>query len=196
MPAKSSSAEGNKPVYVETETLFNQERFRIECSKQLHKTFIPIGAKTWSNIATRIINSAINQDPPTDMSEENKLYAALLDYIINKIRHQVTALAEPDGVYHDQEGHMIYFKLEDFRTFLLRKQLYGKELTTWKLGSKLNNLYIPTDEVDFKEEKRIKRRISIEETTKKVRGKALYLRCISDKEINLVEILDKELKET
>ena len=183
-------------VYVETETLFNQERFRIECSKQLHKTFIPIGAKTWSNIATRIINSAINQDPPTDMSEENKLYAALLDYIINKIRHQVTALAEPDGVYHDQEGHMIYFKLEDFRTFLLRKQLYGKELTTWKLGSKLNNLYIPTDEVDFKEEKRIKRRISIEETTKKVRGKALYLRCISDKEINLVEILDKELKET
>lgn len=183
-------------VYVETETLFNQERFRIECSKQLHKTFIPIGAKTWSNIATRIINSAINQDPPTDMSEENKLYAALLDYILNKIRHQVTALAEPDGVYHDQENHMIYFKLEDFRTFLLRKQLYGKELTTWKLGNKLNNLYIPTDEVDFKEEKRIKRRITIEETTKKVRGKALYLRCIPDKEINLVEIIDKELKET
>lgn len=183
-------------VYVETETLFNQERFRIECSKQLHKTFIPIGAKTWSNIATRIINSAINQDPPTDMSEENKLYAALLDYILNKIRHQVTALAEPDGVYHDQENHMIYFKLEDFRTFLLRKQLYGKELTTWKLGNKLNNLYIPTDEVDFKEEKRIKRRITIEETTKKVRGKALYLRGIPDKEINLVEIIDKELKET
>lgn len=183
-------------VYVETETLFNQERFRIECSKQLHKTFIPIGAKTWSNIATRIINSAINQDPPTDMSEENKLYAALLDYILNKIRHQITALAEPDGVYHDQENHMIYFKLEDFRTFLLRKQLYGKELTTWKLGNKLNNLYIPTDEVDFKEEKRIKRRITIEETTKKVRGKALYLRCIPDKEINLVEIIDKELKET
>lgn len=180
-------------VYVSTEDLFAQEKFRMECSRQLFKTFMPMKNETWNKISTNIINSAINQDPPTDMSEEHTLYAALIEYLVNKLRPNIAVLAEPDGVYHDEAKHMIYFKLEDFKSYLIRKLVYGRELTAWKLGHKLNALQIPTDEVDFKLGERIKRKVIIKDDTKKAKGQAVYVRSISEEEINLAEILQSEI---
>ena len=139
----------------------------------------------WSGIVSRVINTAINQDPPSDMSEENMLFSALSDFVVNKAREKITVLLESDGVFHDTEQGRIYFKLEDFRSYLQRKQIYGKELTTWKLGNKLNKLMVSTDEVDFKTETRIKRKVEVLDETKKIRGKSIYLRYVNVDDINL-----------
>jgi len=181
-------------VYVDTEQLFSQDGFRRECAKQLHKTFTSMSKITWDKLAVRVVNTAINQDPPIDMSEENLIYVSLTEYILNRVRTTNACLADPDGVYHDSDDHKIYFKLEDFRAFLLRRQLFNKDLTVWKLGHKLNNLFIPTDEVDFKAETRIKRKVIISEATKKIKGKAIYTRCISDSDVDMTQILATEIK--
>ena len=176
-------------VYVDTDQLFSQELFRKECSMQLHKTFNPMKPAGWSQIVSRVINTAINQDPPSDMSEENMLFSALSDFVVNKAREKITVLLESDGVFHDTEQGRIYFKLEDFRSYLQRKQIYGKELTTWKLGNKLNKLMVSTDEVDFKTETRIKRKVEVLDETKKIRGKSIYLRYVNVDDINLDEAI-------
>ena len=177
-------------LYVDTDQLFSQEAFRKECSMQLHKTFSPIKPGAWNEIVSRVINTAINQDPPPDMSEEYRLFSALSDFIVNKARTKASVLLETDGVYHDCEKGLIYFKLDDFRNYLQRKQIYGKEMTSWKLGSRLNNMYIPTDEIDYKSQTRKKKKIEIKDETKTIRRKSVYLRCISDKDISLTESLE------
>lgn len=182
-------------LYIDTDQLFSQEAFRKECSMQLHKTFSPVKPVAWNEIVSRIINTAINQDPPPDMSEEYRLFSALSDFLVNKARTKASVLLETDGVYHDCDKGRIYFKLDDFRNYLQRKQIYGKELTSWKLGSKLNNLSVPTDEIDYKTQTRKKRKILIKDETKTVRRKSIYLRYISDQDISITETLESIAEE-
>ena len=177
-------AERPSKVYVDTDQLFRQDLFRKACSEQLHKTFVPVSQKQWNQLSTNIINNAINQDPPFDMMEESQLYLALMDYLANRAQDTSFALASGDeGVYHGEDDNKIYFKLSGFKTYLVRRGLFGKELTIWKLGNKLNNLMIPTDEVDFTTETRIKRRVKIDSSSLRVAGKVEYVRCIDDSEV-------------
>lgn len=176
-------------VYVTTDQLFKQELFRKECSEQLHKTFTPISSKQWNQLSTGIINNAINQDPPFDMMEESQLYFALIDYLVNRMQGDINAMDSEEGVWEDKKRSKIYFKLAGFRSYLLRRGLFTKDLTTWKLGNKLNNLMIPTEEVDFTTETRIKRKVEITSDSLRIRGKVEYVRSISSDELPVSEIL-------
>lgn len=170
-------------VYVDTDQLFRQDLFRKACSEQLHKTFVPVSQKQWNQLSTNIINSAINQDPPFDMMEESQLYFALIDFLANRAQNVISTLLSEEGVYQDPIEKKLYFKLSGFRTYLLRRGTYNKDLTAWKLGNKLNNLYIPTEEVDFTTETRVKRLVKIEAVNLRVQGKTEYVRCISSDEV-------------
>lgn len=181
-------------VYVTTDQLFRQDLFRKECSEQLHKTFIPLSAKQWNTISTSIINNAINQDPPYDMMEESQLYFALIDYLSNRMQNTTQALISEEGVYDDIRKRKVFFKLSGFRTYLVRRGLFDKNLTNWKLGNKLNGLYVPTDEVDFQAGTSVKRQVKIESENLRVNGKVEYLRSISEDEIPKAEGLKDSIE--
>lgn len=187
-------AERPSKVYVNTDQLFRQDLFRKECSEQLHKTFVPVSTKQWSQISTEIINNAINQDPPYDMMEECQVYFSLIDFLSNRAQTDISVLELDEGVYNCKKKGLIYFNLTGFRNHLIRKGLFGKELTNWKLGNKLNALDIPTDEVDFSTETRVKRRIDIKSTTLRVAGKTKYLRCIPGDEVPIAEGLREAIE--
>ena len=174
-------------VYVNTDQLFRQDLFRKECSEQLHKTFIPLSAKQWNQLSTEIINNAINQDPPYDMMEECQLYFALIDFLANRAQSDIDVLNMEEGVYNCKKNGLIYFDLSGFRNYLIRRGTFTKELTNWKLGNKLNALNIPTDEVDFSTETRVKRKVEIKSTTLRVGGKTKYLRSIPAEEVPIAE---------
>lgn len=179
--------EADRPskVYVSTDELFRQDLFRKACSEQLHKTFTPLSIKQWNQVSTNIINTAINQDPPYDMMEEYQLYTALIEYLLNRAQEDPNRLTADEGVYHNKLSNKIYFKLSGFRAFLIRKGQFNKDLTAWKLGNKLNDLMIPTDEIDFNSESRVKRKVEIGQESMRIRNKSLYLRCISDNEVQI-----------
>lgn len=181
-------------VYVTTDQLFRQDLFRKECSEQLHKTFLPVSPKQWNQISTNIINSAINQDPPYDMMEESQLYFALIDYLANRVQPYISALEQEEGVYVNDKAGKIYFKLSGFRSYLVRRGMFSKELNNWKLGNKLNALFIPTDEVDFKTETRVKRQVKIEAENLRVGGKIEYLRSIAEEEVPKAESLREAIE--
>lgn len=174
-------------VYVNTDQLFRQDLFRKECSEQLHKTFVPLSAKQWNQLSTEIINNAINQDPPYDMMEECQLYFALIDFLANRAQSDIDVLNMEEGVYNCKKNGLIYFDLSGFRNYLIRRGTFTKELTNWKLGNKLNALNIPTDEVDFSTETRVKRKVEIKSTTLRVGGKTKYLRSIPAEEVPIAE---------
>lgn len=178
-------AERPAKVYVDTDQIFKQDLFRKACSEQLHKTFVPVSTKQWNEMSTNIINNAINQDPPFDMMEDCQLYFTLMDYLANRCQESIYALDSEDGVYLDKSKKQIFFKLSGFRQHLIRRGAYTKELTVWKLGNKLNTLMVPTDEVDFTAGTRVKRRIPIESTCLKHRGKTEYVRVIPEEEVPL-----------
>ena len=48
---------------------------------------------------------------------------------------------------------------------------------------------VSTDEVDFKTETRIKKKVEILDETKKIRGKSIYLRYVNVDDINLDEAI-------
>ena len=175
-------------VYVDTDQLFSQELFRKECSVQLHKTFTPLKQNQWGEICVRLVNTAVNQEPPMDMSEDALLYRHLQEYIANKMRVDVSALLSTDGVFYDTAKHYIYFKLDDFKSYLVRRGDVSKELTKWKLGKKLSNLEIPTDVVDLETGKTGKRKVEVYECNKKIQGRTVYVRYISDEEVPLSSI--------
>lgn len=175
-------------VYVDTDQLFSQELFRKECSVQLHKTFTPLKPNQWGEICVRLVNTAVNQEPPMDMSEDALLYRHLQEYIANKMRVDVSALLSTDGVFYDTSKHYIYFKLDDFKSYLIRRGDVSKELTKWKLGKKLSNLEIPTDVVDLETGKTGKRKVDVYECNKKIQGRTVYVRYISDEEVPLSSI--------
>jgi hypothetical protein len=141
--------------------------------------------KQWNQISTNIINTAINQDPPYDMMEDYQLYMALVEYLVNRAQEDPNLLTAEEGVYHNKLSNKIYFKLTGFRSFLIRKGQFNKDLTAWRLGNKMNEIYIPTDEIDFNSESRVKRKLDIGQETMRIRGKSLYLRYISDEEIQI-----------
>lgn len=175
-------------VYVDTDQLFSQELFRKECSVQLHKTFTPLKNNQWGEICVRLVNTAVNQEPPMDMSEDALLYRHLQGYLANKLRRNISALLSDDGVYYDTDRHQIYFKLEDFKNYLIRRGDAPKDISKWKLGKKLSNLEIPTDDVDLDTGKTGKRRVLIQEGNKKIQGRTIYTRYISDEEVALSSI--------
>lgn len=181
--------EADRPakVYVTTDQLFRQDLFRKECSEQLHKTFIPLSQKQWNQISTNIINTALNQDPPFDMMEESQMYFALTDYLMNRMQYTSTALEMEEGVYCDSKAGKIFFRLNGLRSYLIRRGIFTKELTVWKLGNKLNSLLVPTDEVDFSTETRVKRKVDIKSETKRINGKVEYLRSIPSSELTVSE---------
>lgn len=174
-------------VYVSTDQLFKQDLFRKACSEQLHKTFCPLSAKQWNSMSTGIVNNAINQDPPYDMMEEYQLYVALIDYLSNRAQDNVSILTAEEGVYRNTLTEKIYFKLSGFRNFLIRRGLYGKDLNNWQLGNKLNELEIPTDEVDFSSETRVKRKVNVQSEYLKVNSKTEYLRSLPLEEVPISE---------
>lgn len=174
-------------VYVSTDQLFKQDLFRKACSEQLHKTFCPVSTKQWNTMSTGIINNAINQDPPYDMMEEYQLYVALVDYVVNRAQDNPSILDTEEGVYRNTLAGKIYFKLSGFKNFLVRRGVYGRDLNNWQLGSKLNSLVIPTDEVDFNNETRVKRKVDIQTEYLKVHNKTEYLRTLPLEEIPISE---------
>jgi hypothetical protein len=188
--------ESDRPskVYVTTDQLFRQDLFRKECSEQLHKTFIPVSPKQWNQLSTNIVNEAINQDPPFDMMEESQLYFALMDYLSNRAQGNIDALESEEGVYSDDSKGRVFFKLAGFRSYLIRRGMFVNDLRTWKLGNKLNELQVPTDEVDFSTETSIKRKIPIEAGNLRVRGKVEYVRSISSDEVVVSEGLREAIE--
>lgn len=182
-------------VYVTTDQLFRQDLFRKECSEQLHKTFLPVSAKQWNQLSTNIVNNALNQDPPFDMMEESQVYFALMDYLANRAQEDILNLETDEGVYHNKKDKKIVFKLSGFKNYLIRRGIFNKDLTNWKLGNKLNCLMIPTDEVDFTTETRIKRKLQIDAETLYIKGHTEYVRSISDKEIPISEGMREEMEE-
>lgn len=181
-------------VYVTTDQLFKQDLFRKECSEQLHKTFIPVSAKSWNQISTGIVNNAINQDPPYDMMEESQLYFALIDFLANRSQRDIDVLEREEGVYHDTNKDLMYFDLSGFRNHLIRRGLFGKELTNWKLGNKLNSLMVPTDEIDFSTETTVKRRVDISSGSLRINGKVRYLRVVNANEVPAAAGLQEMIK--
>lgn len=175
-------------VYVETDELFSQEQFRKACSIQLHKTFVPI--KDWNQICVRLINTAVDQEPPFEMTVHGQLYKNLQQYIVNRAQHQRAMLSEDEGVYHDIDRHTIYFKLEGFRYYLVKKGCLPQNVSKWKLSQQLSALEIPTDEVDEKTGRCKKKPLGLREERIRVGRGLVTVRSIPDSEMHLEEVLN------
>ena len=175
-------------VYVETDQLFSQELFRKECSYQLHRTFIPISMKAWNDICVRLINTAIDQEPPYEMTAQGQLFKHLQNYIVNRAQHQRTQLTEDEGVYHDIDKHMIYFKLEGLKAYLVRKGYFAQSVSKWKLGQQLSNIEVPTEDVDLDTGTCKKRPLIIREERVRIGRGLVTVRAVSDEEMKLEEV--------
>lgn len=173
-------------VYVETDELFSQEQFRKACSVQLHKTFVPV--KDWNKICVRLINTAIDQEPPFEMTAQGQLFKHLQTYIVNRAQHQRNQLSEDEGVFHDIDKHQIYFKLEGLKAFLVRKGYFAQSVSKWKLGQQLANLQVPTEEVDIDTGTTIKRPLIIREERVRIGRGLVTVRSVSDEEMKLEEV--------
>lgn len=165
-------------VYVTIDQLFKQDLFRKECAEQLHKTFTPLSPKKWNEISTRIVNNAINQEPPFDMQEEAQMYMALSDFLVNRAQNDALVLESDDGVYADDETKLMHFKIAGFKTFLVHKGLVDKSTSLWKIGNILNKIKIQTDEVDMQTGTSVKRAIPIGAENIRAHGKVYYTRTV------------------
>lgn len=175
-------------VYVETDQLFSQDQFRKECSIQLHKTFVPITLKAWNDVCVRLINTAINQEPPYEMSEHGQLFQLLQEYLVNRAQPRRVQLTEEEGVYHDTDKHVVYFRLDGLKAFLVRKGKIAQSVSKWKLNKKLEDIQIPTDEVDLESGTVIKKNIKLTEERLRVGKGLVTVRGISDSELRLEEV--------
>lgn len=175
-------------VYVETDELFSQELFRKQCSYQLHRTFVPISLKAWNDICVRLINTAVDQEPPYEMTAQGQLFKHLQSYIVNRAQHQRNQLTEDEGVFHDIDKHMIYFKLEGLKSYLVRKGYFAQSVSKWKLGQQLSNIEVPTDEVDLDTGICKKRPLIIREERIRVGRGLVTVRSVSDEELKLEEV--------
>jgi hypothetical protein len=173
-------------VYVETDELFSQEMFRKACSIQLHKTFIPV--KDWNQTCVRLINTAIDQEPPFEMTAGGQLFKQLQTYLINRAQYQRAMLAEDEGVYHDLDTHKLYFKIEGFRSYMIRRGQMSQNVSKWKVSQQLSTIMLPTDEIDTVTGITKKRPLYIAEERIRVGRSRLSVRSISDTEIKLEEI--------
>lgn len=175
-------------VYVETDQLFSQDLFRKECSYQLKKTFAPITANAWNDIYVRLINTAVDQEPPYDMTEDGQWFKHLQSYIISRAQYKKQAMTEEEAVFHDIEKHIIMFRLDGFKTFLARKGIVSNNYSKWKLSQKLQALKIPTDDIDEETGKSMKIPIDIQEDRIKLGRAFVRVRTIPDKHLKLEQI--------
>lgn len=189
--------EADRPskVYVNTDQLFKQDLFRKACSEQLHKTFIPVSIKQWNEISTNIINTAINQEPPFDMTESSQLYLGLIDYLVNRLRTDKSCLIDDEGVWLCESEGRVYFKLNGLREYYLRKGTISRDTNVWTISSKLSNIEIPTDEADLDTGKSIKRKIAFGSKNIRIAGKVEYLRCIEKSEIPISTGITEPIEE-
>ena len=176
-------------VYVETDQLFSQDQFRKECSIQLHKTFVPITLKAWNDICVRLINTAINQEPPYEMSEHGQLFRMLQEYLVNRAQPRRTQLTEEEGVFHDTEKHLIYFRLDGFKAYLVRKGMVAQSFSKWKLNKKLEELEVPTDDINMDTGIVIKKKLPIKDERIRVGKGFVSVRAIEDSELHLEEVV-------
>lgn len=176
-------------VYVETDQLFNQEQFRKECSIQLHKTFIPISMKAWNAICVRLINTAVNQEPPYEMSEHGQMFKLLQEYLVNRAQSRKTHLSEEEGVYHDTSAHKIYFRLEGFKSYLTRKGVINQNYSKWKLNKKIEGLMIMTDEINLDTGISVKKNLGIKEERIRIGKGLITVRSVDDAQMKLEEIV-------
>lgn len=181
-------------VYVTVEQLFRQELFRRECAEQLHKTFTPISPKQWNEISTRIVNTAINQEPPLDMQEDIQMYIALSDFLINRAQDDIRALESDDGVYVDEETKLYHFRIAGFKTYLIHKGLVEKGVSGWKIGSILNNICVQTDEVDMKTGTTVKRKINIGQRNLRSGTKVYYTRTVAMEDLVFLDNTKKAVE--
>ena len=182
-------------VYVDTDTLFDQNAFRKACSIQLHKTFCPIKAATWNEISVNLINKAVNQEPSFEMTKSGQLFKNLQLYIINRIQYHRNTLKEDEGVFHDKDKHKIYFRLDGFRAFLIRKGAIPQSKTRWAVNKDLTDLEVPTDEVNLDTGLSIKKKLGMTEETMKIGKTTHALKAIPDDYIKIETLLAMEHEE-
>ena len=175
-------------VYVETEQMFSQDQFRVECSLQLHKTFVPIGKPAWNEICVRLINTAINQEPPYEMTEHGQLFKLLQSYLVNRAQSKRDQLSEEEGVYHCLDKHTVFFRLDGFRSYLVRKNIITQTLSKWKLNKKLNEIEVPTDEINMDTGESTKVKLGLTEERIRVGSGFVMVRGLSDEYIRLEEV--------
>lgn len=176
-------------VYAETDQLFNQDLFRKECALQLHKTFVPIAKKAWESICVRLINTAVNQEPPYEMSEDGQMFKLLQSYLVNRAQTKRNQLTEEEGVFHDVQNHMIYFRLEGFKAYLTRKGVITQNYSKWKLNKKLEDLKVMTDQVNIDTGISIKKSLGIKEERLRLGKGMISVRSVSDSEMRMEEII-------
>lgn len=182
-------------VYVETDQLFSQDQFRKECSVQLHKTFVPISMKMWNDICVRLINTAINQEPPYEMSEHGQLFKALKEYITNRAQANKTQLSEEEGVYYDTSKHLLFFRLDGFKSYLTRKGIIPQNYSKWKLNKRISEIQIPTDDVDVETGLSLKKALDIKEERLRVGRGFITVRAVSDTDIKIEEVIAPDCME-
>lgn len=176
-------------VYVETDALFSQDQFRKECSMQLHKTFVPVSSKAWNDICVRLINTAINQEPPFEMTEHGQMFRLLQEYLVNRAQYRKSQIAEEEGVYHDTAVHKLYFRLEGFKTYLTRKGVIPQSFSKWKLSKKISEIEVPTDEVNLDTGISIKKKLDIREERLRLGKGLLTVRAVDDEDFKLEEVM-------
>lgn len=181
-------------VYVTIDQLFKQDLFRKECAEQLHKTFTPLSPKQWNEISTRIVNNAINQEPPFDMQEDAQMYLALSDFLVNRAQDDPMVLESDDGVYINDETKIMHFKIAGFKTFLIHKGLAEKSMSLWKIGNILNNIKVQTDEVDMQTGTSLKRKVNVGAENVRANGKVYYTRTVSTEDLVFLDSTKQKLE--
>lgn len=176
-------------LYVETDQLFSQDQFRKECSYQLHKTFVPIKLNDWNETCVRLINTAVNQEPPYEMTVHGQLFRHLQNYLVNRAQYKKVALSEEEGVFHDIDKHFIYFRLDGFKAYLVRKGVYAQSLSRWKLSQLLENLQIPTEEVNLETGLCTYEPLNIKEERLRINKGFVTTRSVPDHLMKLEEII-------
>ena len=122
------------------------------------------------------------------MTAQGQLFKHLQSYIVNRAQHQRNQLTEDEGVFHDIDKHMIYFKLEGLKSYLVRKGYFAQSVSKWKLGQQLSNIEVPTDEVDLDTGICKKRPLIIREERIRVGRGLVTVRSVSDEELKLEEV--------
>lgn len=182
-------------VYVDTDTLFNQENFRKECAVQLQKVFEPVNAKKWNEIVKGIVDNALNQDPPEEMCFELQVYRELQHYLSLQMRDDKEVLNQREGAWRDLENYKVYFKLENFRQHLMTQSVIKKTDNLWKLGNFLADLNVPTEEYEVTDGKRTTRHVDIFNERIRIGGMRMSLKAISVDEVPDAAVKPRQTKE-
>lgn len=141
-----------------TEDIQIQKRFQKLCMERLNILIPRVKEKDWEAYWQVQMTKLIVQAPDADTSTIDEIFSCLKNYVSEKYNERKDTLNEPDGVYLARDGY-IYFKLNDFRNYLIRKQIITKDLSKQKLG------------LIFQELKLIQEQLRISSTTAvRVRG--------------------------